>query len=171
MANILINKVNGQVIKLVNIMEIDNKVAYQLFDNGIFFNRNIMLKDGTIKLDKSVIPSIPMKYDDLMMFIGIQTLLNNFIGFEKVDESLGSNWIFETGSTNMPITLRILIPNELIISTMYTKTPLDLLIQSMSYLSNWSIRSEKNIVQYLEELLPEHQTILELYNEIIIENK
>jgi hypothetical protein len=84
-----------------------------------------------------------------------------------------SNWVYATGSTGLETMVRILIPADLIGKEMFTGSPIDQLIQAMSPLAPWTTRGANSIVQYLEELLPEHKSLLESYNNdgIIIEYK
>lgn len=167
----LINLTTGQVLLFKKTMKSEDKLAYTLYDNGIDYTRGVFLEDTFMLLDKTIVPTELLAYTEYLDYIGLTTLKNAFPDFIETENP--DQWIKETGSTDLPTTVRVLLPNEFIGKQLYTGSLIDQLIQAMSPLSLWATRGDKAIVQYLEELLPEHEAILNGYavQGVIIEKK
>jgi len=165
----LINNTTGEILQYFKVLRSEQKVVYKLYTNGLLYNQQIAKEDGMLPLDLSVVCPTAVNYDQFMEYIGVETLKQYFPGFTESEE----NWIFVTGSTGLATTVRVFIPSDLFAKVMYTGEPLDLLIQAMSPLKDWTTRNDSGIVQYLEELLPEHIALLEMYSAqgVLIENK
>lgn len=165
----LINNTTGEILQYFKVLRSEQKVVYKLYSNGLLYNQQIAKEDGMLPLNLAVVCPNPSNYEQFMEYIGVETLKQNFTGFTESEE----NWIFATGSTGLATTVRVFIPSDLFAKTMYTGEPLDLLIQAMSPLKDWTTRNNSGIVQYLEELMPEHRSLLEMYSilGVIIEDK
>jgi hypothetical protein len=165
----LINNTTGEILQYFKVLRSEQKVVYRLYANGLLYNQQIAKEDGMLPLNLETVCPNPSTYDQFMEYIGVETLKQSFQGFTESEE----NWVFETGSTGLTTTVRVFIPSDLFTKVMYTGEPLDLLIQAMSPLKDWTTRNDAGIVQYLEELLPEHRGLLEMYVEqgVLIEDK
>ena len=164
----LINKQTGQIIKYSSRYLSGGKVEIELFDNGIDFENMIVLKTDSLQVLRNIEPDKPLTLVDLENYSIIETIIQVYPGFELSDDQ--RNWVFQTGSTGELTTIRILMPHETLAKSFGTGDALDQLTEAMKPLTQWSVRGEKSSVQYLEELLPEHRAILEMYKEIIIES-
>ena len=164
----LINNQTGQVLEYVKTMRSEQKTVYKLYANGILYKNRVMQTNDMVALNLEIL--IPeSNYTQFHERLGVESLKQSFTGFTEQE----NDWIFETGSTGMPTTVRVFIPSDLFAKTMYTGNYLDMLIQAMSPLKDFTTRNEAGIVQYLEELLPEHKAIIEMYADfgVLIEYK
>ena len=159
----LINNQTGQVLEYIKTMRSEQKAVYKLYANGILYKNGIAQVNDMIALTPETVALLL----EFLQGISIESLKQSFIGFTESE----NDWIHETGSTGNPTTVRVFIPSDLFAKVMYTGEPLDMLIQAMSPLKDFTTRNDAGIVQYLEELLPEHRALLEMYVDILIENK
>lgn len=175
----LINNTTGEILQYFKVLRSEQKVVYKIYSNGLLYNQQTVKEDGLMPINFGIQFDTPISfnpgvtseaiYNNTMEFLGLATLKQASPGFVESE----NNWIFETGSTGNSTTVRVFIPSDLFAKVMYTGEPLDLLIQAMSPLKDWTTRNDSGIVQYLEELLPEHKAIIEMYAEydVLIEYK
>lgn len=164
------NQTTGNILVIKNIFLDSKQVVFNLFDNPMQYKQDIALELATFTLDISYLPEIPLKYEELIEWLLLKTVESLYPNFELVSEV--KEWDYETGSTGAPITVRVFMPNYLISTNAYQQTPLGLLLTAMAQtLTNHATTGITGRVQYLEELLPEHRAILEMYEGIIIEDK
>jgi len=157
----LINTTTGQIITIDKVMRSEESVKYTLYDNGIDLNNVKKYSEAIIPIDMNLVPPIPMNqasYHEYVSIVAIKAVHANFV---EADDTV--NWCIPIGSTTNPTTVRVLVPFFTIGKRIYTGEPIDILLQAMSYLTTWTSRGNSSVVQYLEELLPEHQAILEAY--------
>ena len=167
----LINTTTGQVITIDKVLRSEESMKYTLYDNGIDLKNGKKYSEAILPLDMSATPPTPMNlasYMDYVSVIAVQLVHPTFVVSEDT-----VNWCIPIGSASGQTTLRVLVPFFTIGKRIYTGEPIDILLQAMSYLTAWTSRGNDSVVQYLEELLPEHLAILKAYESdgVIIENK
>ena len=167
----LINTTTGQIITIDKVMRSEESVKYTLYDNGIDLRNGKKHAESILPLDMTLVPSIPMNQADYHEYVSIVAIKAVHANFVESNDII--NWCIPVGSTLLPTTIRVLVPFFTIGKRIYTGEPIDVLLQAMSYLTTWTSRGNTSVVQYLEELLPEHQAILEAYasDGIVIEYK
>ena len=159
------NTSTGQIIRLAKVS--NTGIAYDLYQNGLITSGERLAVSDTI--DESYVPDVTMSINDLKEYLAYEILATKHTGFEESDDV--KNWCIEKGSTGIDTTIRVFIPANLVSENVYTSSPLGQLMEAMQPLQEFAIRNDVGVVQYLEELLPEDRAILEMYNNIIIENK
>jgi hypothetical protein len=167
----LINTTTGQIITIDKVLRSEESLKYTLYDNGIDLKNGKKYSEAILPLDMTATPPTPMNLADYMDYVSVIAVQLVYPTFVESEDTI--NWCIPVGSTLLPTTLRVLVPFFTIGKRIYTGEPIDILLQAMSYLTTWTSRGNSSVVQYLEELLPEHQAILEAYasDGIVIEYK
>lgn len=162
------NTQTGEVIKVTKTKDIG--IYYEIYENTYCRDNSLFpILKVTDKRDNTIIPNEPLNENDLIEYTSNLKVL-------EIETSFGlnndiQNWCVQKGSTGLDTTLRVIIPNSLIIKSLNTGSPLDLLLKGIEPLKDFLKKSNNFSVQYLEELYLESRAILEMYPEIIIENK
>jgi hypothetical protein len=163
-----LNNKNGKIIRYVN--SNNTGIAYDIWENGLYlFSKRDSIKST---IDRNFIPVTPYSINDLEEYLTYEVLEK-----ELKDYTLSTdvrNWAIEVGSTGLPTTVRVYIPNELdklarknrdIPESPYY--PLYQVIKYVEYTlpSNTAILTDHGSMQYLEDLEDEHRAILNLYTD------
>lgn len=161
---------SGQILIINNVLINEKLIVINLYDNPIDYKSDKALFRGTIPFNTELNPDIPLNLNDLIEWLVLKTIEEKFAEFEMVETI--NEWDYENGSTGKPVKVRVFLPNDIIANNIKTETPIGMLLDAMSEtIVNFATKGKTGRVQYLEELLPEHETILKEYPSIIIEKK
>ena len=157
----LINTTTGQVITIDKVLHSEESMKYTLYDNGIDLKNGKKYLEAVLPLDMTATPPTPMNLAAYMDYVSVIAVKLVYPTFDESEDTV--NWCIPIGSASNATTLRVLVPFFTIGKRIYTGEPIDVLLQAMSYLTTWTSRGNDSVVQYLEELLPEHLAILQAY--------
>jgi len=138
---------------------LNNSIVYQEYDN----------------VDNQISEAKTIQFTDFNIYQEmLDKILNtcyNQLQSEKftdfIAENNDQNWLFDTRH------IRVFVPNQQISKSFNEEDSLNDLMTNIKTVvdSQFRIKTENGVVIYLEELYPEHKTLLESYKNIIIENK
>jgi len=154
------NKTNGKTVAITKTNCELNQIIYQMFEFG---NYN---------------PSEPQSHKfatNIKDLFDTQCIVNEEI-YKMLQADIFPDFVVEKDSQNwlfLKRPIRVYIPDTITAKSVNNKDSLAYLIESirLSIPIDFRIATETGVVAYLEELYPEHRSILEQYPDIIIENK
>lgn len=174
--NILNNKTTGQVISIDKISE--NNIYYTIYENTWFQSKKLFGIekstgkgiDNTIRVNKTVFPDLTISGDEYRNYVAMLQVVAIETGFTI--ETDVQNWYILIGSTNLPTTVRVFIPNKA-----YDLALGDRDNEEGTYYLLWQVISGVQstlptntaqityncLCQYLEEIYPQSKEVLDYY--------
>jgi hypothetical protein len=176
-----LNNLNtGEVIRISKIS--DTGIYYTIYENKVYADQNLFGKDKRIDTNISDITfnNISGSFLDIKYEAAIRLL--STIETDYIVNEDEQNWNITVGSTNNPTTVRITIPNNVYDKALMARdnntNQYYMLWQVINYCQNGLPTGTANctynaMVQYLEEILPEHLYVVEQYinQGVVIEYK
>lgn len=166
---ILIHPTNGSIITIDKLLRSEDKIILTKYDNGILKAINVPFeKDGnfTINLNKTIIPTELLAWNDYINWICEQTSLLRFNTYQLAG-NLSTNYVFLKGITNANTVIRVYIPFELAGQASASENSLYTWMETVKTQKAFRTNGRYGFVQYLETLSASDKTMLESYINVI----
>ena len=174
------NKTNGNVIRITKVS--DSAIYYSIFENSVFADKNEFAKSIVIaeSINDVMVLEVNKTLIEVKQDCALQIISDNEPDFTIENDE--KNWYITKGSTGIDTSIRLFIPNMAYDSALADKdNPEGLFFMLWQVISfgttnidaKFSQITYNSIILYLEELLPEHKSIIEMYADfgVLIEYK
>lgn len=164
---------NGKMIVINKISRAEDKVYFTNYDNGIhkiYGIPNIDNPDGKCNIDKNVLPTEYLSYNDYLDWICEQSVL-----IDKPSYTLAGagnvNWVFNRGLNNDLTTVRVYIPYDVMGESSAAEDALYTWMNSIVNQKAYRTTGKMGIVQYLVTISQSELDMFALYPDCIIDYK
>jgi hypothetical protein len=165
---------NGKMITINKIARSEDKVYFTNYDNGVLKTAGVPTidnPDGKCNIDKDVVPTEYMNYNNYMDWLAEQSVL-----IDKPSYALAGannvNWVFNKGAGNVDNTVRVYIPFETVGASTSTEDALYTWLETVAKpIKAYRTSGKMGIVQYLTAISESELTMFAAYPEVIIDYK